>query len=73
MANPFFLSIARAMPDEAIRLGITVEALADRLQSEQEEMDRDGTAGKYSTDRGVEWKKGEVTNGQPSIDQSNVR
>ena len=69
MANPFFLSIARAMPDEAIRLGITVEALADRLQAEQEEMDREGTAGKYSTDRGVSKQK-EGSNGEI---QANLR
>lgn len=57
MANPFFLSIARAMPQEAERLGITVEALAELWQSQQAEMDREGTAGKYSGDRGVLWVK----------------
>lgn len=63
MANLFFLSIAKAIPHEAIRLGITVEAMADRLQAQQEEMDQNGTAGKYSTDRST-LKRKEGSNGE---------
>lgn len=66
MANPFFLSIARAMSREAIRLGITIEALAELLQSQQEEMDRDGTAGKYSTDMEA-LKQKEGSNGEIQV------